>query len=548
MCDLLNQPVCGCHAFLREANVMTPLKKPLVDKAFTILAACLPEEIYGKNNNYLTQKLSELQNKDLFLWGPESRILSEKMYQEFESVCSKYMQNIQNCFIVPENDNEDPVVNIAKIQRQVQTLATKILDVFDNIEDFVTGILYNVFNESVEALNIDTETDVLTFSTKRATMDEQWRNFMVDAMKDHLRAKFGAFPENILGSYVTKLIDDFLNAPNTHLVDRLNLAERLNTLMQLPSRYFDALSDVASGRIWAFAAIQQAADKGFIEYQIDGYMDAKICSICSVLNGKTFSTESVFEKMALFLDDPTDDDIQKLLFPFPTKAAVGGRYILPSEGFLPPFHVNCRCTITLFSRAHDTEGNAIKTPLQMIKRLNQTPAKLRNIKALELAAREVTDKLIVLDKKALTLIEKLADASGKFTTSNEDSEIFKNNTLLKSSISGELFNANTFNLMSSGQSKEIRIISNNNSYNLKVDWELALSRTSEFTTTAQVIAAVKKLFGNNLKNLIKKYEEKVAAGELTVEEAREKMQHLAMRYTAQELSWLMYSKTALESN
>lgn len=55
----------------------------------------------------------------------------------------------------------------------------------------------------------------------------------------------------------------------------------------------------------------------------------------------------------------------------------------------------------------------------MIKRLNQTPAKLRNLKAMELAARETTDKLIVLNKKAMTEMELLANKIGKFVIPDE---------------------------------------------------------------------------------------------------------------------------------
>ena len=542
--DFCNHEVCGCHEVLRQANEMTPLKKPKYDKAFALLAVCLPDELYGKDREYLVQKLSELENKDLFLWGPEAALMSEKIYQEIQASCGVYLQNIKNAFFIPATEQETFIVNKKKIEINLKSCAVKFLQSFDNIEDFLEEILKTVFDKSVSQLDYDDdETEI-----QRASLDEQWKNFMVNAMKDHLREKFGQFPEQILGSYVTKLIDLFLNSKDTHLVDRLQLAERLNTLMELPKDYFSMLSDVTAGRIWSFAAIQQAADKGYIEYQINGYMDAKICNVCFILNGKRFSTTSVFEKMALFLDDPNDDDMQKLLFPFPKNSDVGGRTILPDEGFLPPFHPNCRCTITLLRQALDKENKPVLTPLQMIKRLNQSPAALKNIKAVELAAREITDKLLVLDNKSLTEMEILVEKAGKIKLSSDQKAALEDKVLLKSSVNNELFNTDNFNLLISNKAKELTLVTKTHKYKLKVDWDFATSEIAGALTAEKMLSLVKKAFSTNLKELAAKYESKVALGEMSAEEAKEKISHLAMRYTAQEFAWLTYSKTLLEES
>ena len=542
--DFCNHEVCGCHEVLRQANEMTPLKKPKYDKAFALLAVCLPDELYGKDREYLVQKLSELENKDLFLWGPEAALMSEKIYQEIQASCGVYLQNIKNAFFIPATEQETFIVNKKKIEINLKSCAVKFLQSFDNIEDFLEEILKTVFDKSVSQLDYDEdETEI-----QRASLDEQWKNFMVNAMKDHLREKFGQFPEQILGSYVTKLIDLFLNSKDTHLVDRLQLAERLNTLMELPKDYFSMLSDVTAGRIWSFAAIQQAADKGYIEYQINGYMDAKICNVCFILNGKRFSTTSVFEKMALFLDDPNDDDMQKLLFPFPKNSDVGGRTILPDEGFLPPFHPNCRCTITLLRQALDKENKPVLTPLQMIKRLNQSPAALKNIKAVELAAREITDKLLVLDNKSLTEMEILVEKAGKIKLSSDQKAALEDKVLLKSSVNNELFNTDNFNLLISNKAKELTLVTKTHKYKLKVDWDFATSEIAGALTAEKMLSLVKKAFSTNLKELAAKYESKVALGEMSAEEAKEKIAHLAMRYTAQEFAWLTYSKTLLEES
>ena len=542
--DFCNHEVCGCHEVLRQANEMTPLKKPKYDKAFALLAVCLPDELYGKDREYLVQKLSELENKDLFLWGPEAALMSEKIYQEIQASCGVYLQNIKNAFFIPATEQETFIVNKKKIEINLKSCAVKFLQSFDNIEDFLEEILKTVFDKSVSQLDYDEdETEI-----QRASLDEQWKNFMVNAMKDHLREKFGQFPEQILGSYVTKLIDLFLNSKDTHLVDRLQLAERLNTLMELPKDYFSMLSDVTAGRIWSFAAIQQAEDKGYIEYQINGYMDAKICNVCFILNGKRFSTTSVFEKMALFLDDPNDDDMQKLLFPFPKNSDVGGRTILPDEGFLPPFHPNCRCTITLLRQALDKENKPVLTPLQMIKRLNQSPAALKNIKAVELAAREITDKLLVLDNKSLTEMEILVEKAGKIKLSSDQKAALEDKVLLKSSVNNELFNTDNFNLLISNKAKELTLVTKTHKYKLKVDWDFATSEIAGALTAEKMLSLVKKAFSTNLKELAAKYESKVALGEMSAEEAKEKIAHLAMRYTAQEFAWLTYSKTLLEES
>ena len=542
--DFCNHEVCGCHEVLRQANEMTPLKQPKYDKAFALLAVCLPEELYGKDHEYLVQKLSELENKDLFLWGPEAALMAEKINQEIQDSCGIYLQNIKNSFFIPETEQETFIVNKKKIEINLQTCAVKFLQSFDNIEDFLEEILKTIFDKSISQLEYEGEETEI----QRTSLDEQWKNFMVNAMKDHLREKFGQFPEQILGSYVTKLIDLFLNSKDTHLVDRLQLAERLNTLMDLPKDYFSMLSDVTAGRIWSFAAIQQAADKGYIEYQINGYMDAKICNVCFILNGKRFSTTSVFEKMALFLDDPNDEDMQKILFPFPKNSDVGGRTVLPDEGFLPPFHPNCRCTITLLRQALDKENKPVLTPLQMIKRLNQSPAALKNIKAVELAAREVTDKLLVLDNKSLTEMEMLVENAEKLKLSTEQKAVLKDKVLLKSSVNNELFNTDNFNLLISNQAKELTLVTKTHKYKLKVDWDFATSEIAGALTAEKMLSLVKKAFSTNLKELAAKYEAKVALGEMTAEEAKEKISHLAMRYTAQEFAWLAYSKTLLEES
>ena len=542
--DFCNHEVCGCHEVLRQANEMTPLKKPKYDKAFALLAVCLPDELYEKDHEYLVQKLSELENKDLFLWGPEAALMSEKIYQEVQASCGVYLQNIKNAFFIPATEQETFIVNKKKIEINLKSCAVKFLQSFDNIEDFLEEILKTVFDKSVSQLDYDEdETEI-----QRASLDEQWKNFMVNAMKDHLREKFGQFPEQILGSYVAKLIDLFLNSKDTHLVDRLQLAERLNTLMELPKDYFSMLSDVTAGRIWSFAAIQQAADKGYIEYQINGYMDAKICNVCFILNGKRFSTTSIFKKMALFLDDPNDDDMQKLLFPFPKNSDVGGRTILPDEGFLPPFHPNCRCTITLLRQALDKENKPVLTPLQMIKRLNQSPAALKNIKAVELAAREITDKLLVLDNKSLTEMEILVEKAGKIKLSSDQKAALEDKVLLKSSVNNELFNTDNFNLLISNKAKELTLVTKTHKYKLKVDWDFATSEIAGALTAEKMLSLVKKAFSTNLKELAAKYESKVALGEMSAEEAKEKISHLAMRYTAQEFAWLTYSKTLLEES
>lgn len=209
-------------------------------------------------------------------------------------------------------------------------------------------------------LNTLTKIDNHMSEIKKNDTDDPWKRFKEFVMSDHLKTTFGDFPEEIIGEYLTKIIRKFLYGPNTSIIKRLYLKDRLDIIKNLPENYFKNMSDVNIGRIWSLAGIQDMRKKGVTEYHIFGEVDEEMCSVCHYLNCKGFSVESILDKIDLLISDPKNDDLANELFPFPKMSEIDNRVILPIEGFLPPFHPGCRCTI--FPRSWSKDDNSCPTP------------------------------------------------------------------------------------------------------------------------------------------------------------------------------------------
>lgn len=329
---------CTCHTHKRnELRPTTADSK----KAFAVLAVALPEDLWDKNQQHLAKHLSDIQEKDMFLWGPEALTLQKELIKIWNESFAELLQAISLNFSVPTDIIEEISVNEKKVKKLLAELTEKMPDFWKKAKKITKAILEIVYTNSRELMVYEEDVTEDSKITRAESIPDKWKAFMLSAMEDHLKAKFGDFPEKIIGPYLNKLIDDFLKKPDATITDRLAFSERLDVLKRLPEQYFSQLSDVATGRVWSFAGIQYATERGVTMYQIHGHMDALICKVCFVLNGKIFSVESLFEKMTRFLDDPENDDLQKEMFPFLREKDVDNREILPSEGHLVPLHPNC---------------------------------------------------------------------------------------------------------------------------------------------------------------------------------------------------------------
>lgn len=185
---------------------------------------------------------------------------------------------------------------------------------------------------------------------KKTTKASKYQEFLAKRIDDQIGAFLEAHPGRILEPEIQAQIDYLKESDLTTTVDISNLLDRLEQTASQDS-YFEKLSTVQTSRLWHADGVQLARENGIRRGVVTGPIDGKTCPVCRRLVGMEFDIED----MAGYIDesiDLTDVDEYIAAWRFPRLADVDNisRQELAAKKFFPPFHPNCRHSVTLLSR------------------------------------------------------------------------------------------------------------------------------------------------------------------------------------------------------
>ena len=161
--------------------------------------------------------------------------------------------------------------------------------------------------------------------------------------EDFEEIKKGGFNPDDLDEEVLKM-DRLFKAVDQDLVAKLQTAFTTGGTVPV-----DLHASLTVSRLTSLGFLAESKTRGAASYQINEVLDGKTCPVCAYMHGRTFKTESQYDRLLRVLntDDPQD---LKSTAPWPDQSKAGLSDLRSmSEAELqangsgsPPFHPNCR--------------------------------------------------------------------------------------------------------------------------------------------------------------------------------------------------------------
>lgn len=115
--------------------------------------------------------------------------------------------------------------------------------------------------------------------------------------------------------------------------------------------YFEGVAANAATVARAYGQIRSFAQVGITKYTIVNPDDERTCPVCSLVNGKVFTTQQAVAQIGREAAAESPDDIRDIhpwLSPVQFKGVSGSSEALAAAGqALPPYHFKCRCAVDI---------------------------------------------------------------------------------------------------------------------------------------------------------------------------------------------------------
>jgi hypothetical protein len=183
------------------------------------------------------------------------------------------------------------------------------------------------------------------------SIEEKWKKYLQQANMDHMEAFVTAFPERKINPELDRLVKIVETNPRMRTVDKADLSQRIQMVSEKAENNLDQLSDIQTGRMWNWSALELAHQQGVVEYQVIAEIEDKAnppCDVCLRIHGKTFPVDVSRDKMTVLIEMASGDKITRI-DSFPQLEDVDNISSKEMRGMVlhPPFHPNCRCQIVL---------------------------------------------------------------------------------------------------------------------------------------------------------------------------------------------------------
>lgn len=126
--------------------------------------------------------------------------------------------------------------------------------------------------------------------------------------------------------------------------------------------FLTAISSLVVSRANTFGFIEQALINNVTRYRVNEILDAKICPVCRVMDGKTFDLQQAASR-ALEIMATDDPEALKSIAPWPSQKKADVERLaqmseaeLVAEGYvMPPFHPRCRGYLDVYEVEQEQE-------------------------------------------------------------------------------------------------------------------------------------------------------------------------------------------------
>ena len=166
--------------------------------------------------------------------------------------------------------------------------------------------------------------------------------------------KVGGFDPDSLTEEVLKW-ERLFKAADMSLADKLNAA--VKTGGQVP---IDLGASLTTSRLVSLGFLAECKERGVQTYVVNEVLDDRTCPVCQYMHGKTFNTESQFDRLVRALSSQNADDA-KQISPWPDQSKDGLQDLygqsfdeLQANGLGgPPYHPYCRGMLMLEGAAEE---------------------------------------------------------------------------------------------------------------------------------------------------------------------------------------------------
>ncbi len=265
-------------------------------------------------------------DKDAILWGPEAVLLRSVLLRAWKEVGGDvFVSKVQGAL---DTEPVDPQI-LEAIYRKYDNLGQKMWkEVEESVREVMIMTVKRSFNHFEKqrkgVLKIDP-------SVAKYFMTVKYNKFMEDYGTDPVQSWCMAHPNQVGNMHEEIRRMSSLAAANANFrtIDRAVIFDQLERVAEVMTTN---VSDVYVGRVWHQTALTLAKQHQVTEYAVSAEWDRKTCPVCQRLDGRTFSVESVSQKV--------DGWFEGEEIPFTRLADVDnkGAEEIRSQDLMPPFH------------------------------------------------------------------------------------------------------------------------------------------------------------------------------------------------------------------
>lgn len=270
------------------------------------------------------------------LWGPEAILLQKFMTEAWnEAGGAEHLQTIAT-LLDPEGLEPDR-----------EAIFDLLEDVLPEVAKEAAEASYHKINAMMVQLTVKARTHFQKQKVEATKFNQNdWDAYIAAANADQLAVFQASFPDRILHPEVNRMVELAQDKTNLRTIDRANLQDRMRRITDMPSRYFENVSDVQAGRTWTQTGIAMAHAEGITEYQVISEGDRNVCPVCARLDGKVFEVPGAMARLEAILE-LQDPAAITAAAPFPRLADVDNKGLeeVKAGNWFPPFHGRCRCEV-----------------------------------------------------------------------------------------------------------------------------------------------------------------------------------------------------------